>query len=68
MEEFLQAYRQRQRQRTTAILAVGILLNSTWLISLQLPRPWHCLHYLGLAGLALASLLIASLLLDLFRS
>ncbi len=68
LEEFLQSHQKRQNQRTLAILTVGILLNSTWLISLQMPPPWHLLTYLGMAGLAAGVLLAIALLVDLFRS
>ncbi len=65
MEEFLRIYNRRQRQKSTAILTAGILLNSTLLLGLKIPPLWNGLSILGALGLAFGILLAAFLLLEL---
>lgn len=67
MEEFLRIYNRRQRQKSTAILTAGILLNSTLLLGLKIPPLWNDLSILGALGLSFGILLAALLLIDLAR-
>ncbi len=60
-------YNHRQKQRTTAILTVGILINSTLLLQYRIPPIWRDFSILGTVGLATGILLAGALLVDLLR-
>ena len=66
-DEYMRDYNHRQKQRTTAILTVGILINSTLLLQYRIPPIWRDFSILGAAGLATGILLAGALLVDLLR-